>query len=291
MARKSTKQRLNDLVKDSAQSLLANIRFTDVDHPIHSVVITSSIPDEGKTFVSVNLAQAMAGSGRTCLLIEGDLRKRSIAATIGVHPRYGIYSVISGQRSIEDVAVPTSQQGLFFLDAEPGIPDPADFLGSHRYADFLEDVKKRFDYVLIDTPPVGTFIDAAVVAAHTDAAFLVIRQNFTKRNIIVHAVEQLKTAGAHLKGVIMNDCKIDDRTSSNYYDYYSYYSKSYAKDSRTGTDGEVSAAGRSAFHSNETAGAQVGADGSSMMEPPSPSVPQKERARHARHTYSYSSRS
>lgn len=242
MARKSKKQRLHDLVTDSAQFLLANIRFTDVDHPVHTVVITSSIPNEGKTFVSVNLAKAMAGAGRTCLLMEGDLRKRSVAATIGVHPRHGIYSVVSGRHSLDQVIVPTAQERLFFLDAEPRIPDPPDFLGSHRYAAFLDDVSKRYDYVVIDTPPVGTFVDAAIIAAHVDATFLVIRQNFTRRNIVQQAVGQLKTAGAHLKGVIMNDCNTNDRSSSSYYDYYSYYSNNSG-------NGEVSAAGRSSFHS------------------------------------------
>lgn len=244
MAKKSQKERMHDLVTDSAQSLLANIHFTDVDHPVHSVVITSSIPDEGKTFVSVNLAKAMAGAGRTCLLIEGDLRKRSIAATIGVHPRHGIYSVVSGRRSLEQVIAPTAQKGLFFLDAEPRIPDPPDFLGSHRYAAFLKDVAKRYDYVVIDTPPVGTFVDGAIVASLVDATFLVIRQNFTKRNIVQQAVEQLKTAGAHLKGVIMNDCDTRDTSSSGYYyTYYNYYS-------HYSGNGQVSAAGRSSFHAS-----------------------------------------
>ncbi len=243
MPHKTKKQRMHDLVADSAQSLLANIRFTDVDHPIHTVVITSSIPNEGKTFVSVNLAKAMAGAGRTCLLVEGDLRKRSLAATIGVHPRHGIYSVISGRRPIEEVAAPTAQKGLFFLDAEPRIPDPPDFLGSEHYERFLADMADRFDYVVIDTPPVGTFVDAAVVAAKADATFLVLRENFTKRNILRHAVEQLTTAGARVKGVIMNDCDTTDANASSYYGYYEYYSKD-------GKDGEVSAAGSSSFRSS-----------------------------------------
>jgi capsular exopolysaccharide synthesis family protein len=243
MAKKSKKQRLHDLVANSAQSLLANIHFTDVDHPVHTVVITSSVPDEGKTFVSVNLAKAMAGAGRQCLLVEGDLRKRSVAMTIGVHPQHGIYSVVSGRRSLDEVAVPTSQEGLFFLDAEPQIPDPPDFLGSNRYQDFLANVSRRFDYVVIDTPPVGAFVDAAVIAAHADATFLVVRQNFTKRNIVRQAVDQLKTAGASLKGIIMNDCDMKNSDASGYYGYYNYYSNGSSR-------GQVSAAGRASFHSS-----------------------------------------
>lgn len=301
MARKSKKQRLHDLVADSAQSLLANIHFTDVDHPIHTVVITSSIPNEGKTFVSVNLAKAMAGSGHSCLLVEGDLRKRSVAVTIGVHPRHGIYSVVSGRRPLEEVAVPTSQEGLYFLDAEPQIPDPPAFLGSQRYQTFLKDVSQRFDYVVIDTPPVGTFIDAAVVAAHADAAYLVVRQSFTKRNVVKQSVDQLKTAGAPLKGVIMNDCNLNDSNASGYYGYYEYYSHG-------SEGGKVSAAGRSAFHSSHVSDSvpdQIPQSGSShsagvfnslsfrkgthasddlafLAEPPSPPVTSSQQVLHAR---------
>lgn len=288
MPKKIKKQQLLNLVSDSAQSLFANIRFSSVDHPIHTVVVTSSIPNEGKTFVAVNLARAMAGESRTCLLVEGDLRKRSIAATIGVHPRHGIYSVLSGRHTLEESAVPTAKAGLYFLDAEPQIPDPPDFLGSHHYGDFLAQAAKRFDYIVIDTPPVAAFVDAAVVAAHVDATFLVIRQNFTKRNIVQSSVEQLKTAGAHLKGVIMNACDMKDSASSDYYNYY----ESYADRSH---GGEVSNAGRSFFHSQADRASFNPAtipvpSFQEALHDPSLTSSQGNEARHARHSRSYTPR-
>lgn len=226
MAKKSKQQsKLQNLVDDSAKTLLANIRFMSVDDPIKTIAITSSIPNEGKTFVSVNLAKAIASSGKTCLLMEGDLRKRSVATAIFVHPPHGIYAALSGEFPLDEVIASTPLPNLFFLDAEPHIPNPPDFFNSKRFADLLDTLANRFDYVIIDTPPVSTFVDAAVVASHVDATFLVVRQNFTKRNFIRYSCEQLDKAGAIMGGIVMNACDSSNDESYNYYGYYDYSSK------------------------------------------------------------------
>ena len=218
MAKHNDKQQR--LVNDAAKSLLANIRFMSIDNPIRSIVITSTIPNEGKSFVAINLAQAIASSGKTCLIVEADLRKRTLAAAMGIHPEHGIYTVLSGS-DLKDVAVATPQRNLYFLDAEPQIPNPPDLLSSRRYIRFLETAVNSFDYVVIDTPPVGTFVDAAVIANHADATFLVVRENFTKKEFVKSAYDQLEKAGANVAGVVMNAC---DMGSDDYYGYYSYYS-------------------------------------------------------------------
>jgi capsular exopolysaccharide synthesis family protein len=239
MAKRSRKDNLQRLVNDAAAALLANIRFMSVDDPIRTIEITSSIPNEGKSFVSINLAQTIAGSGKTCLLMEGDLRKRSLATAMGIHPKNGLYAVLSDTLPFNKVAVQTPQENLYFLDAEPQIPNPPDLFSSKRFARFVEQMKKTFDYVVIDTAPVGTFVDAAVISTYMDATFMVVRENFTKRNLILSAYDQLVQAGANVAGVIMNDC---GRSESSYYDYYSYYD-SYGK-----RRGEKSGATASAFH-------------------------------------------
>ena len=218
MAKHNDKQQR--LVNDAAKSLLANIRFMSIDNPIRSIVITSTIPNEGKSFVAINLAQAIASSGKTCLIVEAGLRKRTLAAAMGIHPEHGIYTVLSGS-DLKDVAVATPQRNLYFLDAEPQIPNPPDLLSSRRYVRFLETAVNSFDYVVIDTPPVGTFVDAAVIANHADATFLVVRENFTKKELVKSAYDQLEKAGANVAGVVMNVC---DMGSDDYYGYYSYYS-------------------------------------------------------------------
>ena len=206
------------VVQNAAKTLLANIRFASVDDPIRSIVITSSVPNEGKTTVAVNLAQAIATSGKRVLLVECDMRRRSVADMIGTHARSGLYAVLSDQVRLEQAVVATSQENMSFLDAEPHIPNPADIIASKRFARLVGILENSYDYVMFDTPPVGAFVDAAVLATLTDATALVVRENFTKRDEIVHAYDQLKKAEVNIIGVIMNGCNTE--TSEYYYAYY-----------------------------------------------------------------------
>lgn len=205
-------------VANAAQTLFANIRFMSVDNPVHVLAITSSVPNEGKTFVSMNLASAIAASGASTLLVECDMRRRSMAARIGVHAQYGIYSVMTGQVSLEQAAMRAPTKNLYFLDAEPHIPNPSNILNSHHFQSFLDNARSRFDYVVFDTPPVTTFVDAAVLGTKVDAVLLVARENFVKRAELQQAVDQLRASGCNLAGVVMNSCDFGKGNS-----YYSYY--------------------------------------------------------------------
>lgn len=218
------------MVQNAAKTLLANIRFASVDKPLKSIVLTSWVPQEGKSTVALNLAQAMASSGKRTLLVECDMRRRSLAEMLGARARYGIYAVLSGQAELSDAIVSTSQHNLFFLDSEPHIPNPADILSSLRFRLLTALMKESFDYVVIDTPPVGTFVDAAIISALVDGTVLVVRERFTKRADLESACDQLKKADANVVGVVMNRCE----TEANEY-YYAYYNKS-RKRSRQGED-------------------------------------------------------
>lgn len=156
------------VVQNAAKTLYANIRFASVDHPIKVVMLTSSVPNEGKTTVAYNLAVAVASGGKRVLLVECDMRRRSIADSIGARARYGIYSVLSHQVELSQAVVATQQANLFFLDAEPNIPNPADIISSHRFRDLIATMKASYDFVIVDTPPVGTFVDAAILSTLVD---------------------------------------------------------------------------------------------------------------------------
>lgn len=208
------------VVQNAAKTLLANIRFASVDRPVKSIVLTSSVPNEGKSTVAYNLAQAIASSGKRTLIVECDMRRRSLADMVGVRARHGIYAVLSGQVELDEALVATSHRNLFFLDSEPHIPNPADILSSQRFRKLVAQMESDFDYVVIDTPPVGTFVDAAIIAALADATALVVRERFVKRAELQNAYDQLKKADANVIGVIMNMCEAE---SSEY--YYAYYNK------------------------------------------------------------------
>lgn len=206
------------ILQNSLKTLAANIRFSSVDHLAHSIAVVSSIPSEGKTTIAVGLGKAFAAGGSTVIMVECDLRRRSLASALGAHGRHGLYSVVSGRHTVEEAAINAGMPNLYFLDAEPSIPNPADLLQSRRFHNLMGTLTKMYDYVIVDTPPVNTFVDAAVVASLTDATVLVVRQNFTRREDVRASYTQLKQAGAHVIGTILNFTDAD--TSNKYYDYY-----------------------------------------------------------------------
>ena len=221
MAKKATKGGDRVFLQNAIKTLAANIRFSSVDNPIRSIVVTSSIPNEGKSTISIELARALADGGKRVLLVECDMRRRSVGAMIGTHSRHGIYAVLSGQVELEDAAVETGQPGMYFLDCEPHIPNPVDILSSNRFKRFLEGLYLSFDFVLFDTPPLSAFVDASVIAAEVDGTLLVVRQNFVKREELSAAYEQLKTANANVIGAVLNYCETEK--SEYYYSYYKFF--------------------------------------------------------------------
>lgn len=215
------KKRTSDdrvVLQNAIKTLAANIRFSSVDKPIKSIAVVSSIPSEGKTTIAANLGAAIVGSGTSAVLVECDMRRRSMAMELGVHGRHGLYSVLSGRHTLEEAVVPTKNSGLYFLDAEPGIPNPPDLLQSKRFRELIGQLTRAFGYVIFDTPPVSTFVDGAVVASLCDATILVVRQDFTRREEVQDAIGQFKQAGANLIGTVLNYC--DAESSSKYYGYY-----------------------------------------------------------------------
>ena len=131
-------------VQNAMKTLLANIRFASVDKPIQTLAVTSSKPKEGKSTTACNLARAIASSGASVVLVECDMRRRSLANMLGVHSSGGIYAVLSEQATLDEALVEVDQPGMFFLDCEPHIPNPADLIASRRFADLISQLENRF---------------------------------------------------------------------------------------------------------------------------------------------------
>lgn len=215
-------------IQNAVKTLATNIRFASVDNPVRSIVVTSSIPDEGKTTIATNLAQALVSGGTTVLIVECDMRRRSLAAALGAHARNGIYAVLSGQVDLDDAVVCTSTRNVWFLDSEPLIPNPVDILSSKRFHSFIECLKDEYDYVVLDTPPLSAFIDSIA-----DGTLLVVRRNFVRREDVLSAYEQLKKVEANVLGTVLNYC--EDKRS----EYYYYYSKDDKKLGKSGVDADA----------------------------------------------------
>lgn len=210
---------------DACKALFANICFTKVDSDITTICVTSSYASEGKSTTSINLAIAIAQSGKKTLLVENDMRKRAISKAMHIAGEHDICDLIRGNIRIEDAIVETGYDNLYFLDVAPGVPSPSDVLSSERYARLVMRLKERFDYVIFDTPPTLLFVDSAIVSNLVDGTILVVREGSTKKSVAVKALAQLQKANANILGVSMSCCKVH---RDDYY-YYSYYSDGYGE--------------------------------------------------------------
>lgn len=207
-------------IQNAVKTMLANIRFASVDNPMQSIVLTSAVPNEGKTTTTIELAKAIASAGNSVLLVEADMRRRSAASVLGVHAAHGAYAVMSHALSLREAVISTGTPNFYFLDTEPNIPNPADLLSSRAYAKLVDDACNAYDYVLFDTPPVGAFVDAAILSRLVDGVILVVKIGGAKRDEILTAYDQLQKAEANVIGACATFC---EGTGSEY--YYAYYNK------------------------------------------------------------------
>lgn len=207
-------------IQNATKTMLANIRFASVDNPMQSIVLTSAVPNEGKTTTTIELAKAIASAGNSVLLVEADMRRRSAASILEVHAAHGAYAVMSHALTLQEAVVSAGAPNFYFLDTEPNIPNPADLLSSRAYAKLVDDACDAYDYVLFDTPPVGTFVDAAILSRLVDGVILVVKIGGAKRDEILTAYDQLQKAEANIIGACATFC---EGTGSEY--YYAYYNK------------------------------------------------------------------
>ena len=193
--------------RNALSTLCANLGFASVDQPLRTIAITSAMANEGKTTIAIELARAMAASGKRTLLVECDMRRRSLAGRLGAHAQAGICSVVLGDVEPARAVVRTAVPLLHLLDAEPGVACPVDILDSQSFRSLIAHLGRRFDHVVVDTPPAGLFVDAAVIGSIVDATLLVVREGFAERAMVAKACDQLRKGGANLVGVVMSCCE------------------------------------------------------------------------------------
>lgn len=193
-----------------------------------SFVISSAGANEGKTTVAVNLALALAKNGYSVLLVDADLRKPSVLKKLGITniSGKGIADVVSGVRSSSDAIKYVEKYKIFVLAGSESIQDPTEVLSSSKTGEFLAIAKEKFDYILIDTPPVGIVADASICAKYTDSSIFVIREDRFPVPAILEAVSDLTEGGTDLAGCVYN---VSTDRSKNGYGSYSRSRRGYGK--------------------------------------------------------------
>lgn len=205
-------------------SIRTNIQFSGRDLKV--ITLTSAQPGEGKSTTSVNLAISFARAGFRTLLIDADTRNSVMSGTFKSNERYqGLTSFLSGNAELSDVICDTSIDNLMIIPAGQVPPNPTSLIQNDNFKAMVETVRGLYDYVIIDTPPLGLVIDAAILAHHSDASLLVVKAGADKRRTVTKLKEQLEQSGSVFLGVILNkyDIHLDKYGSYGSYGGYGSY--------------------------------------------------------------------
>lgn len=223
-------------MKESLRALKTNIQFCGDD--VKTILITSAVPNEGKSTVALNLARSLTESGKRVLLIDTDMRKsvfvgRLRAASDSGEEICGLSHYLSGQKKLEDVLYGTDIPRLFMIFAGPSVPNPTEILEKRYFEELLKFGQEHFNYILLDCAPIGAAIDAAVVAKHCDGAILVVAQGMASGRLILSVKKQLEASGVRILGAVLNKVKMKKNGyDGGYYGSYygSYYGNYYGRE-------------------------------------------------------------
>ncbi|MFE1645843.1 polysaccharide biosynthesis tyrosine autokinase [Microbacterium sp. P01] len=187
---------------ESFRALRTNLQFLDMGGRA-SFVITSSVPSEGKSTTTINLAIALADAGKRVALIDADLRKPKVAEYLGIEGGAGLTDVLIGRARVGDVMLPWGERSLYVLPAGKIPPNPSELLGSSQMQTLLEVLERDFDVVLCDAPPLLPVTDAAILAKATSGAIVAVSAGRTNRHQLSGAIDALNTVGAKVAGVVL----------------------------------------------------------------------------------------
>ena len=216
---------------EAYRTLRTNIQFASPDHPVHTILATSTSPDDGKSTTIANLAITFAASGFPTVLVDADLRRPHLHKIFGLSNDTGLTTLVAelaraasisggiggtGTPRVHHPLQPTQVENLHVLTSGPIPPNPAEILGSQRMTEVLAMLRDTAEYVLIDTPPIIAVTDAAVLSPRVDGVLLVINAGKTRRDLAVKARDMLQQVNAHLLGVVLNNATLDKSA-------YAYY--------------------------------------------------------------------
>ena len=215
----------NGFIAEQFRSLRTNLQYTSgglIENGGKVILITSSTSGEGKSFVSLNLAASIALLGKKVVVIELDLRKPKISTYLGVSRDKGVSNFLIGQATVKDIILPTTlSENMFVLPSGPIPPNPAELLSNGKIGELLTELRQSFDYILLDTPPVGLVTDATVLGTYADAAFYLVRHEYTPKSYLRLIADLKRTEKFKSLNVIFNG--VDYRNSQEYgYRGYEY---------------------------------------------------------------------
>ena len=210
----------NYFYEEAIKTLRTNIQFTGKN--VKTILLTSCYPNEGKSDIAMQLAQEIGKAGKSVLLIDADLRKSAYVVRYKVKRSVkGLSEFLSGQALESEIKYTTNFQNVDIIFSGPSAPNPSELLEDPAFGELMKRVRTEYDFVLLDTPPIMTVIDAAVIAKESDGAVLVIESGRVSYKAAQKALDQLRKSDCKVLGAVLN--KVDIKRDKYYSDYSSYY--------------------------------------------------------------------
>jgi non-specific protein-tyrosine kinase len=219
-------------ISEAYRSLRTGVQFSNIDRPENNaLLVTSPNPSEGKSITIANLATVMAQAGLRVILVDSDLRRPVMHKVFELENHSGLTDLLRNvkltdiEQSLDQLVQPTKTEGLWLLTSGPIPPNPSEILGSKTNMVLIEALKRRYDYVVFDSPPVLIVTDAVVLSTLVDGTILVVDADQTQKNQLRQSVERLREVNANMLGIVVNRLSPKMNGYSGYYHYY-YYRKS-----------------------------------------------------------------
>lgn len=209
-------QKPKSVAAEAYRTLRTNIQYSSFDKKIQTLVVTSAEMAEGKSTVAGNIALSFAQDEKKVILIDCDLRKPSVHKNFKVSNMVGVSEILLGKVKLED-AVQKRNDNFYFLTSGKIPPNPSEMLGSSSMENLLEDLKNKFDFIVLDTAPLQAVTDAQILATKVDGTILVTRAEQTKRDSVIEAKNLLDKVGANVIGSVLHAI---GNTRGKYYYYY-----------------------------------------------------------------------
>lgn len=212
---------------ESIKTLRTNIQLSG--QSIKTILITSCYPNEGKSDIALSLAQELGSIGKKVLLLDADIRKTAYVGRLEVQEEVkGLSQLLSGQAGLQDIIYNTNFPNMDIIFGGPSAPNPSGLLSENIFKILLKELKDYYNYILIDTPPIGTVIDAAVIGRCCDGAVFLIQPGNVRYRDAQKAFAQLEKSGCRILGAVLN--KIDTSGDKYYSSYYKHYGEYYRRD-------------------------------------------------------------
>ena len=214
-------------IREAYKTLRTNVSFTLTgEEESKAIVVTSSLQGEGKSITAVNLAISYAMADRKVLIVDCDMRRPKLARLMKVSSKVGLSDVIMKPDLLKEAICTTEIKGLDVILAGSIPPNPSELLGSARMQRVLEELRKTYDYIFLDSPPVNLVTDAVVLAPESDGVLFLVRANQTERGSVLQAVDQMEYAKTKILGFVLNDVDMEKtwygRGKGNYKNYFRY---------------------------------------------------------------------